>query len=417
MKTKAIFLASVLLVGCQTSKLGKQVPVQHAQSLSSANIENEAGKYTDTSRESSVRSANNSFSQKNLWGFISNELKIKVQDNALILEQRQKYLKSKSDLHDVMVRAEPYLHLIVSQIKKRNIPMELVLIPIVESAFDPRATSSANAAGLWQIVPSTGLYYGLKQNQGYDGRRDVLASTNAALDLMQNLNDTFNGDWLLTVAAYNSGEGRVRQAIKANKAQGKRLNFWALSLPRQTSVYVPKMLALSDIIKNHKEYGFNLPETSEKNGLARVDVGQQMKLTRAAEMSGLSLARLKSYNAGYKRNVTASPYYIMLPKSHAVQFRNSLAEARFTGVQSTQLAKNSTSSLKVRKRLQLANSTGGNSVTYQVRRGDSVASIAKRHGINAKDVMRWNSVVSQSNSLRPGLELTLFVNDKANPDS
>lgn len=144
------------------------------------------------------------------------------------------------------------MYLIVEQIKKRKMPMELVLLPIVESAFDPHATSSANAAGLWQIVPSTGRNYGLKQNQWYDGRRDVVASTKAALDILERLNKMFNGDWLLTVAAYNSGEGRVMQAIKANKAKGKPTDFWALSLPRETSLYVPKMLALGDLLKNSK---------------------------------------------------------------------------------------------------------------------------------------------------------------------
>lgn len=109
------------------------------------------------------------------------------------------------------------MYWIVGQIKKRNMPMELVLLPIVESAFDPHATSSANAAGLWQIVPQTGRNYGLKNNQWYDGRRDVVASTTAALNMMQRLNRMFDGDWLLTVAAYNSGEGRVMQAVKANK--------------------------------------------------------------------------------------------------------------------------------------------------------------------------------------------------------
>ncbi|VTP60585.1 Membrane-bound lytic murein transglycosylase D precursor [Serratia rubidaea] len=150
------------------------------------------------------------------------------------------------------------MYWIVEQIKKRNMPMELVLLPIVESAFDPHATSSANAAGLWQIVPQTGRNYGLKNNQWYDGRRDVVASTTAALNMMEYLNRMFKGDWLLTVAAYNSGEGRVMRAVKANRRQGKPTNFWALSLPRETSIYVPKMLALSEIIKHSKKYGVRL---------------------------------------------------------------------------------------------------------------------------------------------------------------
>lgn len=127
--------------------------------------------------------------------------------------------------------------------------MELVLLPIVESAFDPHATSGANAAGIWQIIPSTGRNYGLKQTRNYDARRDVVASTTAALNMMQRLNKMFDGDWLLTVAAYNSGEGRVMKAIKTNKARGKSTDFWSLPLPQETKQYVPKMLVLSDILK------------------------------------------------------------------------------------------------------------------------------------------------------------------------
>ncbi|MDN0088107.1 murein transglycosylase D [Yersinia nurmii] len=460
MKTKAIFLASVLLVGCQTSRQDVQVPEQHAQSLSSAGQESEAGKYTDSAREGSARwlESDTGVAQNDLWNFISDELKMKVQDNALIREQKRKYLKNKSYLHDVTLRAEPYMYLIVEQIKQRKMPMELVLLPIVESAFDPHATSSANAAGLWQIVPSTGRNYGLKQNQWYDGRRDVVASTKAALDMMERLNKMFNGDWLLTIAAYNSGEGRVMQAVKANKAKGKPTNFWALSLPRETSIYVPKMLALSDIIKNSKKYGIKLPETNENRALARVDVGQQIELTQAAEMAGMSLTKLKAYNSGYKRNVTApnGPHYIMLPKTHAEQFKDSLAETDIVVSKSTQVANNTktsasgsqykvrpgdtlstiakrlniktsdlqswnnlrtSSTLKVGQTLQLASNTASKSITYQVRKGDSFASIAKRHGVNTNDVMRWNSVVSKANSLQPGLKLTLYVNGQKAPDA
>ena len=161
------------------------------------------------------------------------------------------------------------MYWIAGQVKKRNMPMELVLLPIVESAFDPHATSGANAAGIWQIIPSTGRNYGLKQTRSYDARRDVVASTTAALDMMQRLNKMFDGDWLLTVAAYNSGEGRVMKAIKTNKARGKSTDFWSLPLPQETKLYVPKMLALSDILKNSKRYGVRLPTTDESRALAR----------------------------------------------------------------------------------------------------------------------------------------------------
>ncbi|OMQ18513.1 murein transglycosylase D [Serratia oryzae] len=458
MKAKAIILASVLLVGCQASKKGVQVPEQHAQSLSSAGQESEAGEYTANGRASSARwLEGNSAAQQDLWNFISDELKMEVPENPRIREQKRKYLKSKSYLHDVTLRAEPYMYWIVGQIKKRNMPMELVLLPIVESAFDPHATSHANAAGLWQIVPQTGRNYGLKNNQWYDGRRDVVASTTAALDMMERLNRMFDGDWLLTVAAYNSGEGRIMQAVKANKRQGKSTEFWDLSLPRETSIYVPKMLALSDIIKHSKKYGVKLPKSDETRALARIDVGQQIQLTQAAEMAGLSVTKMKAYNPGYKKGVTApnGPHYIMVPKGNAAQLKDSLADGQIIPPPA-QLAKNSSlsggsaykvrsgdtlstiakrlnvkpsdlqswnnlrakSTLKVGQTLQVASNTGdNNSITYKVRKGDSLSSIARRHGVDIDDVMRWNTRLGKNSSLQPGLKLTLFVNNKVSPDT
>ncbi|MEQ9888737.1 murein transglycosylase D [Pectobacterium zantedeschiae] len=457
MKAKAMIIASVLLAGCQVSPHDTSQPKQHAQSLSSAS-QSEAGKYTD-GREASARWLDDdSLAQRDLWNFIGDELKMEVPDNARIREQKTRYLKNKSYLHDVTLRAEPYMYWIVEQIKQRKMPMELVLLPIVESAFDPSATSSANAAGLWQIIPGTGRNYGLKQNQWYDGRRDVIASTTAALDMMQRLNTMFDGDWLLTVAAYNSGEGRVMQAMKSNKAKGKSTNFWALALPRETSIYVPKMLALSDILKNSKKYGVNLPQPNESRALAKVELGQQIELTQAAEMAGLSLNKLKSYNSGYKRNVTApnGPHYIMVPKAHVEQLKDSLADGDIAAVQPTRLAQTqstpasqqykvrsgdtlsaiaarlnvstkdlqnwnnlrSAGALKVGQTLQVAKaSSNSDSITYQVRKGDSLASIAKRHGVNIADVMRWNTVINKNANIQPGDRLTLYVSNNIKPDS
>ncbi len=450
MKAKAILLASVLLIGCQASQNDTSIPEQHAQSLSSAG-QGKNEKYDDRMLLPRWQKDGTSLAEDiDLWSFISDQLKMGIPENSRIREQKQKYLKNKSYLHDVTLRAEPYMYWIVEQVHKRKMPMELVLLPIVESAFDPYATSSANAAGIWQIVATTGKNYGLKENQWYDGRRDVVASTKVALDMMQRLNKMFDGDWLLTVAAYNSGEGRVLKAIKQNKAHGKPTDFWNLSLPRETTVYVPKMLALGELLKNNKRYGIKLSTTDESRALARVEVGQQMQLTQAAEMAGMSLRKLKGFNTGYKKGATApnGPQYILVPKSHAPQLRNSLASGDIAAVQPMKLAKNSTSSssykvrrvdtlsgiasklginiatLKQQNKLQGASIRPGqkltvgdsladnsNSITYRVRKGDSLASIARRHSVGIKDVMRWNTVLSSAKDIQPGDKLTLFVNN------
>jgi len=351
------------------------------------------------------------------------------------------------------------MYWIAGQVKKRNMPMELVLLPIVESAFDPHATSGAKAAGLWQIIPSTGRNYGLKQTRNYDARRDVVASTTAALDMMQRLNKMFDGDWLLTVAAYNSGEGRVLKAMKANKARGKPTDFWSLPLPRETKIYVPKMLALSEIFKNSKQYGVQLPTSDESRALARVRINNPVELRQVADMAGISVTKLKAFNAGVKGSTlgNSGPKYVLVPQKHAEQLRVSLAAGEIEAVQSTLIADNTPlnsrsyqvrtgdtlsgiasrlgvstkdlqqwnklrgSTLKVGQNLtigagnsaqRLANNS--DSITYRVQKGDSLSSIAKRHGVNIKDVMRWNS---DTDNLQPGDRITLFVKNNATPDS
>ncbi|WP_312950434.1 murein transglycosylase D [Superficieibacter sp.] len=455
MKAKAILLASVLLVGCQSSQHDGNVP-QHAQSLSAAS-QGEAGKFTSQARW--MDDGTFTAQDQDLWAFIGDELKMGIPENSRIRDQKQKYLQNKSYLHDVTLRAEPYMYWIAGQVKKRNMPMELVLLPIVESAFNPHATSGANAAGIWQIIPSTGRNYGLKQTRNYDARRDVVASTTAALDMMQRLNRMFDGDWLLTVAAYNSGEGRVMKAIKANKARGLPTDFWSLSLPQETKIYVPKMLALSDILKNSKRYGVLLPNADESRALARVRLNSPVEMKQLADMAGISVSKLKTFNAGVKGSTlgASGPQYVMVPQKHAGQLRESLASGEIAAVQPGLLADNApltSRSYTVRsgdtlsgiasrlgvtaKDLQQWNNLRGaglkigqsltvgagssaqrlanndDSITYRVRKGDSLASIAKRHGVNIKDVMRWNS---DTDNLQPGDRLTLFVKNSLTPDS
>lgn len=264
--------------------------------------------------------------ENNLWSFIQNELKMNIPDNHQIRKQKHILLKDKNNILQVTLKAEPYIYWIAKQIKKRNMPMEIIMLPIVESSFNPNAKSAANAVGIWQIVQNTAKKYGLKHNQWYDGRKDVFASTNTALDIIQHLNDIFKGDWLLTIAAYNSGETRVLKAIKQNKIQGKATYFWKLSLPKETKIYVPKMLALSLIIKNSNCYGINLPVLNNRRYLARVNIGNQITLTQAAKMAGISFKKLKSFNSAYKTIHTSpnGPYYILIPQSYVKKLMASL---------------------------------------------------------------------------------------------
>ncbi|ETS29723.1 soluble lytic murein transglycosylase-like protein [Photorhabdus khanii NC19] len=449
MKTKAILFASVLLVGCQSGPDWSTTAEQRAQNSSSTSLK--TGKIAatdDTNQFAAYWKDGDPSAQQELWRYIRDELRMQIPDNYRVREQRNYYLKNKSYLHDVTLRAEPYMYWIVRQIKQRDMPMELVLVPIVESAFNPHATSRAKAAGLWQIVPDTGRSYGLTQDKWYDARRDVAASTTAALNLLQRLNKMFNGDWLLTIAAYNSGEGRVMRAMKENTAKGRSTDFWSLSLPKETALYVPKVLALSDVIRHSDKYGITLPKSNNQRALDQIDVGQQITLSQAAEMAGMSLTSIKAYNPGYKRGVTSpnGPHYIMLPKAKVDQFKNSLANETILNNMRQEVVKNNRrlnkqSQYKVRsgdtlsaiakrfnvsiRELQHMNNlktarllkigqilrvNNNNAIIYRVRQGDSIASIAKHHGINIKDVMNWNDGI-KTTDVKPGIELTLYVDE------
>ncbi|AOM42708.1 murein transglycosylase D [Xenorhabdus hominickii] len=442
MKTKAILFASVLLAGCQSSLQLKAPSQQETQRMSSTN--QKTGDIADPKNAAIWKES--PIAQLDLWGHIRDELKMEIPDNSKVREQQNYYLKHKSHLQNVTLRAEPYIYWIVDQLDKRHMPMELVLLPIVESAFNPHATSYAQAAGLWQIIPSTGRHYGLTQDKWYDARRDVAASTTAALDMLERLNTRFNGDWLLTIAAYNSGEGRVMRAIKDNTLKGKPTDFWSLSLPRETMHYVPKILALSNIIRHNETYAFKLPKPNTQNALAKVDVGQQITLSQAAELSGLSLASIKAYNPGYKRDMTSphGPHYIMLPKEHINQFKTSLTDESVLAKIRLAVAKNSRklhqqslytvrsgdtlsavakrfntshrelqklNSLKTADRLkigQVLRIDNKGPITYQVRKGDSFSSIAKLHGVHLNDLMDWNKNIKLKD-MKPGLALTVYL--------
>lgn len=327
MKKNAILLTYILLSGCQYQHENKSSDIHITGNMNAKKITSQTmfggGVYPTPDNE--------------LWSDIENGLKVEVTQKKRINEQKEKYLKNKIHFHEVALRAEPYLYWISKEIKKRNMPMELVLIPVIESRYDPHATSRANAAGIWQIIPRTGLRYGLVQTNDYDARRDVIASTTAALNLMERLNRRFDGDWLLTIAAYNGGEGRVLKAIKANKARGKPTDYWSLSLPEETEDYVPRVLALKEILKNSKRYGVQLPDPDESRALAPVRLKRPVDIQLISAITGISVSKLKAYNAGIKISMlgASGPKYVIIPQKNADRLRLYLEDEYNSSVKST----------------------------------------------------------------------------------
>ncbi|MEZ2902729.1 LysM peptidoglycan-binding domain-containing protein [Acinetobacter terrestris] len=227
--------------------------------------------------------------------------------------QRGWFISRQPYLDRLSARASRYLYHTVKEAERRGLPTELALLPIIESSYDPAATSSAAAAGMWQFIPSTGRIYGLKQTSLYDGRRDVVESTRAAYEFLGGLYNQF-GSWELALAAYNAGPGRIQQAINRNKAAGLPTDYWSLKLPQETMNYVPRFLAVAQIIKNPAAYGVSLPPIANRPHFREVSVGP-VSLNEIASITGLSRAELYQLNPGHRgdRIDSESPMRIIIP--------------------------------------------------------------------------------------------------------
>ncbi len=397
----------------------------------------------------------------NLWDRLRAGYRLQPVSNERVQMHLDWYARNPGYMKRVSKRATRYLHYIVSELEQRQLPLELALLPIVESAFDPFAYSHGRASGMWQFIPATGRQYGLVQNWWYDGRRDVEASTRAAMDFLTDLHRRFDGDWLLALAAYNTGEGNVRKAIRRNQRRGKATDFWALKLPRETRAYVPQLLALATLVGDPEKYQLQLAEIPDTPYFTRVAVNSQIDLAQAAELAGIDIDELYLLNPGYNRWATdpKGSHHLLLPVARAADFSARLQDlpqdqrigweryivksgdsllivARHfnTSVDSlkkvnnlkgntirigqpllipvaTQPAKHYAFSAEQRQRRKQARSRGGEGtarVSYRVRPGDSFWKIARAHNIEVKDIARWNGM-SPRDLLHPGQELVLWT--------
>ncbi len=242
-----------------------------------------------------------------------------------VQEQIRWFLAHPGFLTKVCRQSEPYLYHIIYEVKKRNLPGELALLPMIESAYDPFAYSVAGAAGLWQLMPQTGAGLGLKQDWWFDARRSVSSSTDAALNYLLYLNKFFNGNWVLAIAAYDAGEGTIDRAIKATG--GRALSFWDLSVPRETQVYVPRLLALAELIQSPAQYKLTLPEIPYLPYFVEVNIGSPIDLNHAAKMAGISYKELIKLNPGFNRWTTDpnKPIKLLIPAEKVHQFNFNLA--------------------------------------------------------------------------------------------
>ena len=284
-------------------------------------------------------------------------------------------------------RGARYLHYIVSEIERRDMPLELALLPVVESAFNPVAYSRSRASGLWQFIPSTGKHYGLTQNWWIDERRDVLRATDAALTYLQYLNRYFNGDWYLAIAAYNGGEGTVSRAVQRNAAAGRATDFFSLDLTRETREYLPKLLAISRIVADPAAYGLQFAAIPNQPYFDVVDPGKQIHLGEAADLAGISRDDMFALNPAFNRMTTppSGPYRLLLPVERVEPFRLALAAGE--GPQ------------------RVAAAAPPPEIRHNVRRGESLTGIARQYGVPVETLRAANNL--RGSVIHPGETLVV----------
>lgn len=391
-----------------------------------------------------------------LWDRLRAGYQLEEIDNARVQRELAWFRKHPKYLQRVRQRAEPYLHHIVELCEQRGLPAELALLPVVESAFQPFAYSPGRASGLWQFIPSTGRLYGLKQNWWYDGRRDVVASTDAAFRYLAKLGKDFDGDWLLALASYNAGEGRVMKAVKRNKRQGRPADYWNLKLPRETQGYVPRLLAVAALVKDPEAYGMKLDPIANRPYFAQVETAGQMDLAIAADMAGISIDELYSLNPAFNRWATDpdGPHRLLVPVDKAKSFGAKLAalppsqrlswkrhkirsgetlggiarKYRLSVATLKRVNKLRNNNIRAGRHLMIPTSakalasytlsadgrrqarlskTKGNKRIYTVQPGDSLWKISRQYKVSHKKLARWNGM-SPKDAIRPGQQLVVW---------
>lgn len=469
MKRISLVALSVLsLSACQATQwISDAMPLSsHSDEERTYSLEEGTARYSINApvKLSSLHHEQNQLSpqqQADLWDRIRMQLSIEAPDNERVQEHIDWFKSHPNYINRLSQQAAPFLYLIIEQIEERGLPVELALVPMVESSYDTFAYSHGSASGIWQFIPSTATHYGLDINWWYDGRRDIIASTETALDYLERLHRTFNGDWMHALAAYNAGQGRVSGLIRRNQNAGKATDFWSLELPRETQNYVPKILALAELLRDSEEHQVAWRYIANQPVTQVIELENQIDLAQAAEMAGMSLTDLHRYNSGYNRWATGpdGPHRLLLPVSNAQQFTAQLAETspdewmtwqrhqvqsgeslirianRYgTTARAIQLANELegnmirqgdhllipvaslnldeyTLSAEQRRATQQNTSRGNHRVNHQVARGDTLWDLSRKYGVPIRSLASWNNM-APGDFLRPGQTLTIWQQER-----
>lgn len=296
------------------------------------------------------------------------------------------YRSSPENIAAITERATPWLAWIAQQVSDRGLPGEIALIPFVESSFDPSARSHLGAAGLWQFMPGTGDALGLVRNGHYDGRLDVVTSTEAALDYLEmQADEWYEGDLMLSLAAYNAGAGTVNRAQRQAQSQGLAGKYWDLSLPHETMQYVPKLKAIATIINEPEKYGVKLPDIHPDPAFAKVQLEQPVSLAQASQLLDVSRSALAELNPGLLNGSLdpRSAQTLLVPEEVDAQVLAQLSQSNDTALASTSTPD-----------------------VHRVERGDNLSTIAAQYNLDQQDLIRWNAI-ERPEALQPGQLLSL----------
>ena len=403
---------------------------------------------------------------RELWDRIRQGFAMPDLQNEMVSEREQWYASRPEYIQRMTARSSKYLFHIVEELERRQMPTELALLPFIESAFNPQAVSSAKAAGMWQFMPATGRDFALKQNVFRDDRRDVLASTRAALDYLQKLHGMF-GDWHLALAAYNWGEGSVGRAIAKNQKFGLGTRYTDLNMPAETRLYVPKLQAVKNIVANPQAYSTELPLIENHPYFQQVQISRDIDVALAARLADVNIEDFKALNPSAHRLVilAAGTPQILLPWDNATLFqrnfdayskgqfaswtawtapttmnpaeaarRTGMSEADLRGVnnipprmlikagstllvpRSGKMENDVASQVADNGQVSLAPEIVTRRTTVKARKGESVASIARRYGLSAASVASWNSVAASS-AFKAGQQVVVFLPVKSRTSS
>ena len=464
-RSAAVVALSMLLASCQTTTV---VPADAEDGVESAPpappTRTAAPAPPETSAATTAPSASLpadtvDAAPPDLIGRISEGLVLPEASHASIDREFDWYVANADYLNLVLRRSEPYLHHIVEALQQAGMPLDLALLPIVESAYDPFAYSRGRAAGLWQIIPGTGRELGLKQDWWYDARRDVLASTEAALRYLRQLQEQFDGDWLLAVAGYNAGGGSVSRALGRAVADGNSADFWGVRdyLPVETRTYVPRLMALARLVADPQRHGVSLPAIEDEAYFRVIETGGQVDMAIAAQVVGMSTDELYRLNPGVNHWATDpdGPHRLLVPVDTADDFAAALSspeglpgirwirhmvsagetlghlavEYRTTADVLKQANGLSNDLIRVGQGLmvpQPVGATDGSALlaaavtdgteysagderrqAYVVQAGDSLWSVARRYNVTVAELAQWNSM-SPQDVLSIGRELLVW---------